>query len=545
MPEGGPPGVGPERPRTGLLRARRAGPAVGLLARIGLVLALLGAACAVNPQSGERQVILMSEEAEQRADEEGARQVEAQIGLVDDPELAAYVDALGQELASHALRRGIDYVFNVVDMDEPNAFALPGGHIYVSRGLLLLANSEAELANVLGHEIGHVAARHAAARDARGKLITLSTILGAVAAAAAGQSEVAVAGGQFLALGGVQQAMAAYSRDQEREADRIGQDLAVQAGIDPRGMASFLDALDDYTRLRLGSSRLPSWFDTHPATPERVAETVTRAEVSRWTPDFSIARTRAEYLARIDGLSVGRPASEGVVREDGRFVHPDLRFAVRFPPGWDVQNEHSRVLAAPPSRDALVMLELQGPGDDPRAAAAAAARRFDLRFSEAAPVKLGELEAFRARTMLETPQGRSAAEVTWLAYRGQIYRLTGAAPASRFGRFQGSFRSFPRSFRPLEPDELGQVEEVRARIAAAREGESLAAFGARVGNEWGPNTTALVNGLTLDARLEEGQLLKYARREPYVPQQPGASPAGRPAPAPSAGLAPRSGLPRR
>jgi predicted Zn-dependent protease len=488
---------------------------------ISLLILIPYLACSTNPQTGGREVMIISEEQEVEIDEQQARAIEAQIGLVDHPALNRYVEDLGDQLAENALRKDVDYVFSIVEMDEPNAFALPGGHVYVSRGLLVLANSEAELANVLGHEIGHVTARHASQRATAGVAYTVGSLLLAVAAAVAGSPEAAAGIGSFLTMGGPQQALAAYSREQEAEADRLGQTLAAESGIDPGGMAEFLDSLDDYTKLRLGASRQTSWFDTHPATPDRVAETSARAEGMRWTPGFAIAPQRRSFLDRIEGMSITRPASEGIVR-DSWLLHPDLRLAVRFPPGWEVVNEHSRVIGVAPTREAFVLLELQGPGDDPRAAAAAAADELGWSFSDARPIKIGSLPAFRARTVLEGPAGRAGAEVTWIAFQGRIYRLSGMASKIGFGKYQGSFRSFARSFREIGPDELASIEEVRLRLAAAREGETLLEFNARVGNEWDVNTTAVMNHIGPGRKLFEGQLLKIARREPYQPGLPAA-----------------------
>jgi predicted Zn-dependent protease len=489
------------------------------LAWLGVLLILFPLACSTNPQTGGREVMVISEEDEVEIDRQESRAVEDQIGLVDNPALQEYVERLGDQLAQNALRKDVDYVFSVVEMDEPNAFALPGGHIYVSRGLLVLANSEPELANVLGHEIGHVTARHASQRATAGVAYTVGSLLLAVAAAVAGSPEAAAGIGSFLTMGGPQQALAAYSREQESEADRLGQTLAAESGVDPSGMAEFLDALDDYTRLRLGASRQISWFDTHPATPDRIAETSARAQGMSWKPTFSIAPVRRSFLDRIEGMSVSRPASEGIVR-DGWLLHPDLRLAVRFPPGWEVLNEHARVIGISGDREAYVMLELQGPGDDPRAAAAADAQRLDLVFSDARPVLVGPLQAFRARTSLDGPDGRARAEVTWIAYQGRIYRLSGMTSGTGFGKYEGSFRSFFRSFRAIEPDELASIEEVRLRLATAREGETLLEFNARVGNEWNVNTTAVMNRINPGRALVEGQVLKIARREPYQPGLP-------------------------
>ncbi len=473
---------------------------------------LLQMACAVNPVTGRRQVILMSEEDERVIDEREARKVEQILGLVDAPELAAYVDALGQAMAAHAPRRQLDYHFNIVEMDVPNAFALPGGHIYVSRGLLVLSNSEAELANVLGHEIGHVVARHAAQRDMRSKTVGLATILGTVGAVMAGADGRAVAGVQMLGAG----MMSAYGRDQEREADRIAQDLAASAGVNPRGMSDFLRTLDKTTRLEHGFSRSAGFFDTHPSTPERVAEATTRAAVLRWKPTFGLAPSRAEFFAKLDGLAIGKPASEGVMR-NGRFLHPDLRVSLAFPHGWKVDNQRSRVLGVAPGQNGVVILELQGPGMDPRAAAMQYASEERLRFTAGDSIRIGPLEALRVRGLVPTPIGYFEMELTFIAYQGHIYRLSAGAPEGQFSRHAGIFRGFARSFRSLRPSEAAVIDELRLRIATVREGEDLAQISERTGNDWSLNRTAIVNGLTLGDPLVVGTLLKIAVREHYTP----------------------------
>jgi len=469
---------------------------------------MLGAACTTtrNPVTGRPEVILMSEEQEKLIDQKASAQVEAQLGLVQDEAITAYVSAIGQMLAANSPRPDVTYEFSIIEMDEPNAFALPGGHIYVSRGLLLLANSEAELAAVLGHEIGHVAARHAAQRDAHVKTLGVATLLGTLAS---GSSAGAGRSGP-IGPGGV----AAYSRDQEREADRIGQNLVVEVGIDPIGMATFLRSLENTTRLTVGFSIRDTYFGTHPATAERIIEAETTGQLRRWEPGFAIAPTRADYLERIEGLAIGRPASEGVI--DGpHFRHADLDFSVRFGLGWEIINQSSQVIALSPHNDALMVLEIQEPGIDPQAAAERYMKQENARFSTAAPLRIGDLDAFRARGSINTIAGPADAEVTWIAHNGNIFRLTAGALSRGFRRYAGIFRSFPRSFRPLRADELEQMSDLRLQIARAEEGETLAQLSERVGNEWELNRLGVVNRLSIDQTLPEGHLVKVAIRTPY------------------------------
>ena len=196
----------------------------------------------------KKRNILLTEYDDARVGAEASRDVEAEIGLLDDPELDAYVSQIGRRLLRGVPRRSFHYQFSIVDQFEPNAFALPGGYIFISRGLLALANSEDELANVIGHEITHAALRHSAARQDIER------------------------GGNPLSMGWVRAAnLAAYGRDMERTADREGQKLAAAAGYDPMGMSTFLGNLGQMERLRIGHTRMPSFFDTHPGSRGRAA----------------------------------------------------------------------------------------------------------------------------------------------------------------------------------------------------------------------------------------------------------------------------------
>jgi predicted Zn-dependent protease len=470
---------------------------------IALVLVLACGAPARRPATPRpAEIVLRSEADDRRAGEEVAKEVEAELGLVENPELLAYVGRIGERLLRHAPRRDFAYRFRIVDQEAPNAFALPGGQIYVSRGLLLLANSETELANVIGHEIVHAALRHASAQQA-----VVQSIPGLFRFSAAA-------------------AIARYGRNQEREADREGQTLAGSAGYDPAGMARFLKDLDYTERLHFGGSRLPSFYDTHPTTGERTAEASARASVISWRPEPEIAGDPAGYLARIDGLAVGTRASEGVFQKD-RFLHAELDLSLRFPEGWETRNTRQAVGALSPLRDAEVVLEFQGRGEDP----IAAAEDF-LASDEAAglgldappqPIRLGQIEAARAVGSVRLQGGAFRAYITWIAYRGTIYRLTGLAPSGPSSKYAGVFRSVARSFRPLHPRERESIRETRLRIVEARAGESLRELSERTGNRWDVQQTAVMNDLFANAPLEAGRLLKIAVSERYeAPPEPAA-----------------------
>jgi predicted Zn-dependent protease len=434
-----------------------------------------------------------------RAGEEAAREAVAELGLLDDAPLQQYVDALGQRLARAAPARGFSWRFQVVDQWPPNAFSLPGGSIFVSRGLLALSNSEDELANVLAHEIVHAAQRHAAGRQAVGRGLSPFS-LGWLGAAQ----------------------VAAYARDQERSADAEGQRLAAAAGFDPRAMGSFLRSLEKIEILRMGAARLPTFLDTHPGASERVAATATLAQQLAWTPRPDVP-DRAAYLRRLDGLVLGENPSQGVLR-DGRFLHPDLDLAVNFPEGWQVDNGASAVVALSPDADARFAIQFAGRGSDPRVPAAAflagPARTFRAQISEAQPLQLGCCPAYQVRGHVATREGGISAQLTWLAWRGNLYLLSAAAPGPAARKYFGRARAMARSFRPLSAEERSSIEVERLRVALAREGETLPGLLARTGSSWDVQRAAIANDVVATVRLERGSLLKIAAREPYAPASP-------------------------
>jgi predicted Zn-dependent protease len=473
---------------------------------LALTLAL---ACAPAPPPGSaparsRPTVLATEYDDQRAGEEAAREVAASLGLVRDPKVQELVDAVGRRCAAKLPPQRFVYQFRVVDQWPPNAFALPGGAIYVSRGLLVLSNSEDELANVLAHEITHAAARHAAARQK-------------------------VAGGvNPFAMVFVNPAyLAAYSRDQEREADRGGQQLAATAGYDPAGMNTFLANLGNVERLLAGGGRIPGYLDTHPPTSERAASTATRAQQLGWTRQPGVTRDADDYLRRLDGLVVGEDPAEGVF-EKGRFIHPDLDFTLRIPDGWMFVNSPAAVGAISPDGGARVVLELAGEGADPAVFA-------DEFIVQRAPEIEAEIAGRRALSVNGLPAvevrgsaGPIAGRIIWIASGGHVYRLSSLAQGMGAERALARGEIFARSFRPLVPADRAEVRVRRLRLATARAGESLSELSSRTGNDWDAQRTAIANGLFADARLAEGQLLKIARVEDYVPSEaPAASPPSR------------------
>jgi predicted Zn-dependent protease len=484
------------------------------LAQALLALAV-GAACAVNPVTGRRELSFMSVEREAALGSQAARAVAEEIGIVEGG-AAAYVRAIGERIAAVSPRTDVTYRFYVADMPEPNAFALPGGYVYVSRGLLALTNSEDELAAVIGHEVGHVAARHAAQRETRATSLGVLSLLGTVAAGVFGGSYAAQAANQLGQVAGAG-LIAAYSRDQERQADRVGQEMTARAGWDPAAMSSFLRTLDRYTQLdeRAGHRR-PSFFDSHPMTPERVETTAALARrLGRRAPGTQIAASRAGFLARIEGTVVGGDPAQGVLSGD-RFLHPDLDFHLLLPAGWEAENSRAALGALALRGEAFLTLALEGGGSDPAAAARTFLQANRLRPIAAEPLRIGGLGAYRAVAPATTRGGPVGLHLTWIAHRNRIFRITGAAPIRLFDAHVAAFDRTAGSFGALTAEERRSIRVRLLHAATSRDGESLTALGDRVGNTWTAAETAAANELADGVRLAAGQLVKVVVARPYA-----------------------------
>lgn len=455
-----------------------------------LALALLAAALAPVARA-DRTVLLDSAYDDRDAGREAAKGVEAQIGLLGDAALDAYVQGIGDKLLRAVPNRPFAYRFRIVDQVEPNAFALPGGHIFVSRGLLALANDEDELACVIGHEIGHVAKRHAAAQQG-------------------------TASGQFPLLNPWIRAgrMAAYSRDLERSADHDGQILCSAAGYDPRGLARFLESLMSYEKLRGGGMRRASYFDTHPLSSER--STVARVEASelRWKRDPKLVDPRAALLAHIDGLPVGQRPETGVFLGDV-FLHPELGFKLRFPRGWHRSNTPQAVGAQSTRGDAVVFLMGDVPPGEPRAVAerwAAENVRGMGQVEKGGPFTVGQLPAWRLDVVGSSRGAAVRSYVTFIPFSKAIWRITGAAVADK--DLQTTVAT-TRSFRALNDEDLAALRETRIAIVPASAGESLTDLTTRTSNAWSAYETAIYNALPPSQRFDGGESVKIARESPY------------------------------
>jgi predicted Zn-dependent protease len=487
-----------------------------------LLLALAGCGARLATSSGEARV-----------GAEEAAEVEQTIGLADAPALATYLDEIGQRLvaSSPRVRTDFEYKFRIVDLPDPNAFALPGGIVYVSRGLLALLNGEDELANVVGHEIAHVAARHhlkaaiqetpfVPVRIATGLaagLLELATLpLGPLAA------PVRPVGAAVSLLGEAPGALylAGFSRAQESEADALGQELAAGAGWDPAAMASVMVSLGRDERLHGGDPGRLDFFATHPSTPDREQRTRERAAALTRGAAPEFAHDRAHFLAELAGLLVGDSAQGGVV--DGRrFLHADLDFQLSFPNGWKVENGANNVSAIPadakPDQPApFASLAVADKGDDPEPVARALLAKSSFEpDTKPETVSIGALRAVRVSGRDRSTRTPYRAIAHWIAHKGLVFQVIAAAPERGFESHRKQLEAVAKSFRPLAPANRARVVEARLRLVESRPGETLAALLARAPGAWKLPALAAANALPEDAVFDAARPVKNAVLERY------------------------------
>ncbi|GIW52434.1 MAG: peptidase M48 [Gemmatimonadales bacterium] len=465
--------------------------------RVSLVPVLLWAAvsCAVNPATGRRELMLVSEGQEISMGREADPQIINEFGLYPDSQLQAYVEGLGRRLASLSERPHLPWTFRIVDDPIVNAFALPGGYIYISRGIMAYFNSEAELVSVLGHEIGHVTARHSAQQLTQQQLAQVGLVAGVILA-----PELADFAG--LAQAGLGLLFLKFSRDDERQADDLGLRYMSAAGYEPGEMPKVFAMLARVSAAA-GGGRVPGWLSTHPDPEDR--EERIRRQVAQLSSAGGLVN-REQYLRRLEGMIFGANPRHGFFR-DQLFMHPDLRFQIAFPSGWRTSNQRQGVYAQSPERDALIELAI-AEAASPQAAVADLLARRNVTGGPVRSHAVNGFPAASARFRVVSERSTLSGLVTAIAYEGNVYRLIGVADEARWSAHAAvvarSFETFDR----LTDRAALEVQPLRLSLVTLERPMTLAEFARRYPSQVPLATLALLNGVTEDTSLPAGTVLK-------------------------------------
>ena len=474
-------------------------------------------ACTTAPAGGGPILAFGSVEDDVRIGREAHPQILQQYGgSIGEPAAESYVQRIGTELKNVSELPDIDFTFTVLDSEVVNAFALPGGYVYVTRGLMALAEDEAELAGVIGHEIGHVTARHGASRQATGTLLTAGLgLLGAVGGAYLGGQAGADLGGQLGQTAGYGLTMT-YSRSQEYEADKLGVRYLDRAVYDPMAMATFLEALQTSAELQakiagvsLERGAFDHFFSSHPDAPDRVARA--RAE-ARATDSGSTRRNRDALLDRIDGMVFGQSPAQGFVLGQ-RFAHPVLRFEFVYPDGFRVINQADAVIGRGENRLLVFDLEQAERATDPR-------QYLEREWAETASLR--DVSTFRTSNGLDAAMGFAQVQLGGRPTQAGLVAIQGAdrtfyrftVLAGQIGQAERNhLRSAADSFRRLSAAEAAELRPQRIRLVTVQPGDTIDSFARQMQVDQLPHEHFItLNGLNRGRELRPGERVKIVVR---------------------------------
>jgi predicted Zn-dependent protease len=429
------------------------------------VLTALVASCAINPVTGKKELSLISEEGEIALGKETDAQIQQQYGIYNDPALSAYVVSVGQKMVPLTHRPNLSYTFRVLDTPVVNAFAAPGGYIYVTRGVLALMNSEAELAAVLGHEMGHVNARHTVRKLSQLILIEVGLAIGS----ALNDTFAEIAG---IAQIGIQILYLKFSRDDERQADALGVEYARKANYNPGPMIGFFAALQKLGDLQGGHS-LPGFLSTHPLEAERI-QNVNKMLLPT---DGSLLFKRDEYLGQINNIVYGDDPRQGYI-ENNAFYHPTLNFLFSLPADWKVDNTPSQVTIVSPDEKAGFILQAEKNQDSLKDYASKKAQAIEKRqFLNEQSLVINGLSSFHQ--LYDIPQQDAETLRTRLSFirKGEmIYSFTALSSAAGFRSYDNAFQNMVRSFRDLSDPRYLNRQPMRLRLVKPTGLQSLQAI---------------------------------------------------------------------
>ena len=460
--------------------------------------------CARNPVTGKKQVVLMSEAQEIAMGKDADPQIVAQYGLYKDDALQAFITQKGKEMAAISHRPNLDYQFKIVDSDVLNAFAVPGGYVYFTRGIMAHFNNEAEFAGVLGHEIGHIAARHSVEQQRNVILGQVGLIAGMILSPELAQfGEAASQGLGLLFL--------KFGRDAERESDKLGVEYSSKIGYDAQYMAGFFNTLER-KGAESGAAELPDFLSTHPNPGERNTSVAKLA--TEWKQKLNLVNpkvNRNEYLKRIEGLIYGEDPKQGFL-ENNVFYHPDLKLQFSIPQNWAYQNTPQSVQLASKDGKAMMML-MSAQGTSLRDAASTAMQQYKLQVMDSREININGLPAIAVVADPLQQQQQQAAPIRTLSYFIQhgtnIYHLIGVSGVNDFNAYFPSFESSMKSFKELTDVSKINKKADRIRIKNVRQDGTLEqALRSYNVQEKRLQELAILNGKLLTDRVTAGTLIK-------------------------------------
>ncbi|NLO02190.1 MAG: M48 family metalloprotease [Bacteroidales bacterium] len=471
-----------------------------------LLAVLLVPSCAVNPVTGKKQLMLMSEAQEVELGTQYDPQVISTFGEYQDQELLSFVQGVTAEMGTISHRPKLEYHIKILDSPVVNAFAVPGGYIYLTRGILAQLNNEAELIGVIGHEMGHITARHSASQQTKQQLGTLLLIGGMIASEKFAQmADYAFQGMQLLFL--------KFSRDDERQADQLGAEYSSRIGYDAHKMADFFQVLN---KMNLSESEggVPTFLSTHPDPGDRY-NSVNRY-ASEWQQELSFSNWKVNadsYLKLIDGVVYGEDPRQGYV-ESNTFYHPDLKFRFSFPSGWDLQNSPIQVSMAPQGGHALAVFGIANQ-NSLQEAAQQTLQQLELEVQQSGNTTVNGLPAIAALSKQVVQDQSTGATNTnlvlsyFIEYDSRFYVFHGVSSEAEFASYRNSLEGIMKSFARLTDNSKLNVKPRRIFVKPAPRNATLANTFSSFGVPQAMmEELALLNNLELTDQVRSGKMIK-------------------------------------
>jgi predicted Zn-dependent protease len=478
------------------------------LAKIILVFTaiLMIPSCAVNPVTGKRQLMLMSESQEIEMGRQYDPQVISTFGLYQDDQLLQFIQTKGDEMGKISHRPNLQYHFRILDTPVLNAFAVPGGYIYFTRGILAQFNNEAELIGVLGHEMGHITARHTVSNQSKQQLGQLILIGGMIAS-----EEFREFAG--YAMQGMQLLFLKFSRDNERESDWIGVEYASKIQYDAQKMADFFNVLNK-KNMASDHAGIPTFLSTHPDPGDRYNAVTQQAEM--WKDSLKYTNwlvNENSYLQMIDGMVYGEDPRQGYV-DSNVFYHPEMKFSFPVPAGWKLGNSPLQVQMAPEDGRAMMIFML-AQQKSAQEAAEATLKELKLTVLETKRETVNGLPAVAAISQQMSQNQQTGQQQTikvmsyFIEYGGQVYVFHGVSTDADFNAYALTFESTMKDFNRLTDAARLNVQPTRIRIKKVQQSGTLAdAFRYFGVPQNQMNELALLNNLELTDRVQSGKLIK-------------------------------------
>lgn len=467
-----------------------------------------------NPVTGQKRAFAYSWQQEVEIGQQADGEVVAYYGIYDDPQLSAYLTAIGERVLaeSHLKRPDADrqfretpFTFRVVDSPVVNAFALPGGFVYFTRGIIVHMNNEAQLAMVMGHEIGHVAARHASQRALTQQAGQILLIGGAII----GQEALGIPAGNILQLGGTaaQLLFLSYSRDAERESDKLGVEYSALAGYAAEEGSGFFRVIQRVSAR--GGGSLPFYLSSHPDPGDREVAVANMAQEWRDKGTDMDYRGRDEYLSKIDGIIIGENPRNGFV-DNNVYYHPELKFRFSVPAGWRLQNDRNQVVTYTEAQDGVQIMNIDSEATSARQTVDKVLNSEGVTTTDRTDLRINGLVAHRATADATDQQGNPLKIVLHgIEYDGRVYRIISYTTAARYQTYLPAFIAQAESFNTLTDPARLNVQPSKIRIVTADRNAPFRNFlPSNLPMGMDAEDLAIINQVELDTQIQRGQKIK-------------------------------------